>query len=308
MITILGAGGVISAELAKILSTQREAFRLVSRRGTSLSGGEVVTADLTDRDQTIRAVDGSSIVCVTAGLAYDRRVWAQSWPLIMSNAIEACKRSNAKLLFFDNVYAYGRTGIMTESTPYNPCSTKGEIRAAIATQLTQAWEQGSLTGMIVRAADFYGPSAATGIPNLLVFAPLSKGQSASVLANDAAPHSYTYTLDAAKGIAMLLADENAWNQTWHLPTAPDPLTARAFIEQAAQAFGVKARYRVLRPWMVRVFGLFDRTTSELYEMLYQNDAPYLFDSSKFAKAYGFAGTPYAQSIVDTAMSYTRPSP
>ena len=51
----------------------------------------------------------------------------------MSNSIEACKRAGAKLIFFDNVYMYGKAGgPMTEETPFNPCSKKGEIRAKIA--------------------------------------------------------------------------------------------------------------------------------------------------------------------------------
>jgi hypothetical protein len=38
-------------------------------------------------------------------------------------------------------------------------------------------------------------------------------------------------------------------------------------------------------------------------MLYQYDSPYLFDSSKFAWEFGFAGTPYADGIRTTATSY-----
>jgi hypothetical protein len=54
----------------------------------------------------------------------------------MRNAIEAAKRANARLVFFDNVYMYGKVdGVMTEETPFNPCSKKGEIRAEIATSL-----------------------------------------------------------------------------------------------------------------------------------------------------------------------------
>jgi len=38
----------------------------------------------------------------------------------MANTIEACKRAGAKLIFFDNVYMYGRVnGSMTEETPFN---------------------------------------------------------------------------------------------------------------------------------------------------------------------------------------------
>jgi hypothetical protein len=44
---------------------------------------------------------------------------------------------------------------------------------------------------------------------------------------------------------------------------------------------------------------------ESYEMLYQSDSPYLFDSSKFAKAFGFSGMPYAEGIRATADSFKK---
>jgi hypothetical protein len=40
-------------------------------------------------------------------------------------------------------------------------------------------------------------------------------------------------------------------------------------------------------------------------MLYQNNSPYLFDSSKFAKAFSFSGTPYAEGIRATASSFQK---
>ena len=54
--------------------------------------------------------------------------------------------------------------------------------------------------------------------------------------------------------------------------------------------------------MIRIAGWFDPLVSESYEMLYQSDAPYLFDSSKFVMEFGFAGTPYADGIRTTAAS------
>ena len=44
----------------------------------------------------------------------------------MSNAIEACTRAGAKLLFFDNVYMYGKVaGPMTEETSVQPVEQQG---------------------------------------------------------------------------------------------------------------------------------------------------------------------------------------
>jgi hypothetical protein len=66
----------------------------------------------------------------------------------MANTIAACKRAEAKLIFFDNVYMYGKVaGPMTENTPYAPCSKKGEIRAKIASALLNEVQGGRLSAM-----------------------------------------------------------------------------------------------------------------------------------------------------------------
>jgi nucleoside-diphosphate-sugar epimerase len=309
MITILGAGGVISNHLVPLLAAQNKPFRVVSRTARPTPGAtEVVAADITDRDQTIRAVAGSSVVLLLVGLKYDRKVWAEQWPRIMANTIEACKRAGARLVFFDNVYMYGRVnGTMTEETPFNPCSRKGEIRAQIATTLLNEIQAGSLTAIIARAADFYGPASPTGVANVLVFDAWAKNQKASWLVNESVPHSLIYTPDAARAVLTLAESESAWNQTWHLPTTPNPPTGREFITAAAQAMNRDPKYRVLSPLMVRLFGWFNPVVGEIYEMLYQNDSPYVFDSSKYARAFGFSGTPYDEGIRATAASYRKPA-
>jgi nucleoside-diphosphate-sugar epimerase len=304
MITILGAGGAIADELAPLLAAQNQPFRLVGRNPKPTPGAtEIVAADLGDKAQAIRAIAGSTVVHLLVGLKYDHVVWQDMWPRIMSNAIEACKRAGAKLLFFDNVYMYGRVnGPMTEETPFNPCSKKGEIRAKIATMLIDEWKAGALIAMIARSADFYGPGGQNAVPNLLVFQPLAKRRKASWLVNDSVPHSFTYTPDAAQSLLQLAGRATAWNQTWHLPTALDPPTGKEFVALAASALGVRARHRVLRRPMLKIAGWFDPLIAESYEMLYQSDSPYVFDSSKFTRAFGFAGTPYAEGIRETAAS------
>jgi nucleoside-diphosphate-sugar epimerase len=192
---------------------------------------------------------------------------------------------------------------MTEDTPHAPCSKKGEIRANIATTLMNEVRAGGLSAMIARSADFYGPDTRNGVPNVLVFEPLAKGAKASWLVNAGVPHSLTFTPDAALGVAMLADRESAWNQVWHLPTAPHPPTGREFIDMAARAFGVAPGYRVLNRPLLRLAGWFNPEVRESFEMLYQNESPYLFDSTKFAREFGFAGTPYADGIRIAADSY-----
>jgi nucleoside-diphosphate-sugar epimerase len=303
--TILGAGGPISNELAKILIANGTPLRLVSRNPKAQAGAEIVAADITDLQQAIKAVAGSSVVHLLVGLKYDLRIWQEVWPRIMANTIEATKRAGAKLLFFDNVYMYGKVdGPMTEQTAYAPVSKKGAIRAQIATTLMDEVKRGRLTAMIARAADFYGPADAQhGMPNVLVFDAWTKGSKAAWMINDSVPHSLTYTPDAARGVALLAERDSAWNQIWHLPTAAPAPTGKEFIAMAAQAFAVKPRHRILNRGMIKVGGWFNPMVRELYEMLYQYDSPYLFDSSKFAREFGFGGTPYGEGIRAAARSF-----
>lgn len=307
MITVLGAGGAISNHFAALLAQQQKSFRLVSRSGHSHpAAAEVVKADIAIPEDAFSAVAGSDVVLLLAGLKYDHRVWGELWPRIIANTIAACQQAGARLIFFDNVYMYGRvSGPMTEETPFNPCSRKGEIRARVATSLLDAMRSGSLTAMIARAADFYGPQTPSGLPNMLVFDPYLKKRKASWLVNDAVPHSLTYTPDAAQALLTLMESDAAWNQTWHLPTAPNPPTGRELITMAAREMNVAAQYRVLGRTALRVFGWFNPLVGEIHEMLYQYDSPYLFDSSKFARTFAFSGTPYAEGIKATAAAYRK---
>jgi len=308
MQTILGAGGAIGTELVKELAHAGQPVRLVGRNPKPVQGAtEALSADLSDLDQTIRAVSGSTVVHLLVGLKYELRVWRELWPRIMSNAIEACKRANAKLIFFDNVYMYGKvSGPMTEETPFNPCSKKGEVRGQIVTTLLDEIRAGKLNAMIARSADFYGPHARTSVANILVFEKFAKGATASWLVNDSVPHSFTYTPDAAKSLAKLAASEVAWNQTWHVPTAANPPTGKEFIQMAAKECGVEPKYRVLSRPLIKLAGLFDTDIRESYEMLYQYDSTYLFDSTKFSKAFSYEPTSYAEGVQRVVAIYKSP--
>jgi nucleoside-diphosphate-sugar epimerase len=300
MHTILGAGGVIANGLTGELLARGEKVRLVSRRGHVLPGTETIRADLADAAHTLAAVRGSRVVYLVVGLPYRASVWRHLWPHVMRNVLEACKRTGARLVFFDNVYAYGRVaGPMTESTPFNPCSRKGEVRALIATDLLEEIKEGVLTALVARAPDFYGPNCATSVANLFVVDRLAAGVKALWPGRDDVPHSMIFTPDAARAVALLGTSETAWNQTWHLPTAAPAPTGREFVEAVAQALGVPARHATVGGVMLRLAGLFNGDARESVEMLYQHEHPYVFDATKFTTAFGFTPTPCAEGVRQT---------
>src|SRR3984893_2208044 len=107
MVTILGAGGAIGSELVKELTARNEPIRLVSRNPKLVPGAaEAVAADLSNLDDTVRAVSGSRVAFLLVGLKYDITVWRSLWPRIMRNAISGAKRAYGRLVFFDNRYMY----------------------------------------------------------------------------------------------------------------------------------------------------------------------------------------------------------
>lgn len=302
--TILGAGGAIADQLAPLLIANHQRVRLVGRVPQPLAGAETLAADLSDYEQARRAVEGSSVVYLLVGLTYDIRVWKELWPRIMTNVTRACRECGCALVFFDNVYMYGPAeGPMTEETPFRPTSKKGAVRAAIAGQLLDEMKGGGLKALIARSADFYGPHAKTGVANILVFDNLHKGKKAQWMGNAGLPHSFTYTPDAARALHLLAQRDDAFGQTWHLPTAFPPLTGRQFVAEAAKAMNRPAQLGTLSTAMLRLVGLFNRTVGELAEMNYQFTQPYVFDSSKFTRAFGMEPTPYAEGIRETAAAY-----
>jgi nucleoside-diphosphate-sugar epimerase len=194
---------------------------------------------------------------------------------------------------------------MTEDTPIAPCSRKGRIRARIADLLLSAAGRGDLRGLIARSADFYGPYArGSSIPMLLVVERLAGGKKPQWLANARVKHTFTYTLDCGKALPLLARDESAFGQVWHLPSASPPITGEEFIRIAADKFGTSPEYTVLGRGIVRVGGIFNPLVRETYEMLYQSEDDYVFDSSKFCRHFGFVPTPYEDGI-GSAVEYSR---
>jgi len=302
---LLGAGGAIASVLTEELLAHDEKVTLVSRSGHTRAGAESVKGDLLDRSSLDNIINDSAIVYLLAGLPYDSRIWQAQWPVIMDNVIDVCARKQARLLFFDNVYAYGKVdGAMTEATPLQPTSIKGRVRENLVDRLMNEVGKGNLQALIARAADFYGPySEKVSFPHIFHFNRMASGKPAQALVNADRKHSYTYTGDCGKALYLLANCEEALGQIWHLPTATPALTDKEFIELAAKNLGVEPKYTILRKWMVRLAGLFDRTTKEVYEMLYQNEFDYIFDSSKFDTKFNFTPTPYEQGIAETIEFY-----
>ncbi len=301
MQTILGAGGAIGRELAKALPKYTQNIRLVSRNPEKVNeSDQLFAADLTDKDEVLKAVEGSEIVYLTVGLPYNAKVWEQTWPVIIDNVLEACKVHQSKLVFFDNIYMYDPKSVseIRETNPVNPQSRKGKVRAAIARKVTDACD-GAIETLIARSADFYGPSIENvSVLTETVFKPLSEGKKASCLGSVHKIHSFTYTPDSGKAVALLGNTPDAYGETWHLPTSNEKWTMRQFIEWIADGFNVEPKFQVAGRFMVSLLGLFVPIMREMKEMLYQYEQDYFFISEKFEERFDFKPTTFKKGIAE----------
>ena len=146
-----------------------------------------------------------------------------------------------------------RIAAMTEETPFKPVSKKGEVRAEIATMLLNEMKTGNIKALIARAADFYGPNAgAKSVIGVLAFDKLVKGKTPQTFVNADLPHSYSYTTDAAKALYILSQHDEAFGQTWHMPTTSPALTSKEFINLIANETNGTKKIQVIPKFMIKI--------------------------------------------------------
>lgn len=289
MQTIIGSGGAIGIPLAKELLNYTKQIRLVSRTPKKVNEtDELFPVDVNDRSQISKAIAGNEVVYVTIGFEYKLKVWQRTWAPFLQEVINACKAHNAKLVFFDNVYVYAKSAIphMTEDSPIQPPSKKGEIRRQLHEMIMKEVEKNSLNALIARAADFYGPYNKSSALTIMVADNLLKGKKAQAFGDINKIHTYTYTPDAAKATAILGNTPDAYNQVWHVPTTKEKLTNLQWIHLIAKELNVQAKIQAVPEWLQHVLGLFIPIMKEFPEMLYQYEQDYVFDSNKFEKRFG----------------------
>lgn len=297
MQTIIGAGGAIGSDLARELTKYTKDIRLVSRNPKAVNESDkLMPADLTDLTQVDKAIEGSEIVYVVIGFPYKTSFWQKHWPAFISSVIKACKKHEAKLVFFDNIYMYDPDYLkgMTEETPYRPVSKKGKVRKEVAEKILSEIDKGELTALIARAPDFLGTH--NSVITELTLKNLKKGKRAMWPGRLDKIHNYTFTPDAARAVAILGNTTDAYNQTWHIPADPTPYTGEDWLKQSANLLGVKPKVRVMKSGMMGFLGIFIPVLKEMKEMNYQYERDYLFDSSKFNSRFNFKPTPALEAL------------
>lgn len=303
---VLGADGGTGGAIVRELVGQGRRVRAVTRGGNAAArygalppaSFEDVAADVTEREQLRRALDGASVVYHCAQPAYTR--WPQEFPAMTRGILAATAAAGAKLVFADNLYMYGPVdGPMMEQTPPVAQTEKGKVRAVMAEELMAAHRDGSLRVVIARSSDYFGPGGLVSALGERFFKALLAGKKMRWFADLDQPHTLSYLPDMARAFIILGERPEADGQVWHTPAAPAQ-TGRRYIELAARVAGTPAKPAVLGLGMVRTLGLFVPVLREFPELMYQYDRPFVSDSRKFEAAFGpFAVTPHEDALRTT---------
>lgn len=297
---VFGATGGIGGALVAELLRRGKTVRAVSRQGDAPEGAEGVAADAADAAEAAAAARGAGVVyhCVNPG--YTR--WPELLPPLSRSILGAAESSGAKLVFADNLYAYGPVdGPLREDLPATASGRKGRTRVEVAAEMLAAHREGRVRVTIGRASDYYGPGGVTSASGEPVFGRVLAGKRPQWTGKLDVPHTFHYLPDIARGLITLAEQPEADGEVWHLPAA-EPLTAQEFFDLVFEAAGrpTPAKAQIAGPALLAVGGIFSPMLRELRETAYQFRRPFVLDSSKFEGAFGrLEPTPHREAVERT---------
>lgn len=273
--------------------------RLINRSGkmeNSPKDAEIVKADATNFSETIDIVQGATAIYQCAQPAYHR--WQEEFPRLQDAILKLAIESKSKFIVAENLYMYGNPNgqPMVETTPHNPCSKKGKVRAKMTKALFEAHKNGKVRAASVRGSDFFGPWEP--INGEMIFKTALKRKTINMLGNLNQPHSFTYVKDFGKALAIAGTDDRALGKTWHVPSGT-AFTQNQLLDMLSNQLGYELKARATGKFMLNLIGLFNPSVKEVIEMLYEFEAPFVIDASAMEKTFGLTATPFEQRISET---------
>ena len=284
-VTVLGASGNIGKLLVSYLAQKNYQVKAVGRQLPRFSDPNISNLGVDYRDsKALRKVcENSSVVYCLVGLEYKTKVWQKEWPALVNNLVRAMENTGAKLVFFDNVYSYGLVvGKMTEDKPLNPETKKGRVRKEVVEILEQAQKDGKIKLVIAKAADFYGPGISTSVLGERFLGLIANQNTLEFFGNPAKIHNYTFVDDILPALEVL--GKSDFQGNIHLPTA-EALNGNKFKQILDKITGRDLKIRAMRQYTALMLSIFVPILRELYEMMYQSENDYNFDSSKIMRHF-----------------------
>jgi nucleoside-diphosphate-sugar epimerase len=227
-IDVVFGGGPLGLAVVETLAQRGRAVRLVTRsaRVDTPGGVQVVAGDVSDPERAAEAARGAATIYHCVGADYGK--WQQLLPAVMAGVMHAAEATGARLIYGDNLYAYGPVETsLTEVLPSKAAGSNGRLRADLAARLLDAHRAGRLRATIGRASDFYGPRVR---------------------------------------LSTVGERDEALGEVWHVPSA-ETLSLRQFVGLVAAQASRPARVQIAPSLIIRFLALFNPTLRAVAEQL-----------------------------------------
>ncbi|MEE9431948.1 MAG: NAD-dependent epimerase/dehydratase family protein [Melioribacteraceae bacterium] len=301
-INIVFGTGPLGYWVMKFLSDQGNKVTLVSRTGKTHhelpEGVEIKSANSKNTDEVYNICKDADAVYYCAMPPYTD--WPNNFSDMIKGLIEGVAKTNAKIIFGDNLYMYGSTNgqPINESLPYNAPGHKGKVRSQIANMLLDAHKEGKVKTTMGRASDFYGPKVINASFGEMFYKPALEGKTVNMLGDISLPHTFTYIKDFAKALITLGESDKSFGRAWHVPSAKT-ISQKEMVEIIEKEIGKTIKVRPAGKFMVSLLGMFNPMIKEVKEMMYSTTEPYIVDHSDFEKTFGANITTHEEAVKET---------
>jgi nucleoside-diphosphate-sugar epimerase len=292
---ILGATGGIGGEVARQLrdggwnvrALQRGAARPIEQReGITWIRGDAMIAD-----DVRAAAEGCSVIVHAVNPPGYRR-WSELVLPMLGNTIAAARAVGATIVLPGTVYNFGPDALplLTEESPQHPVTRKGAIRVEMERRLYQASKTG-VRVLIVRAGDFFGPTARNNWFSQGLVKPGKPLGAVSIPNSRGVGHNWSYLPDVARTMIALLLRREALERfaTFHMAghwDADGTQMAAAIQRASMRHAGGKPRIAAFPWWLVSLVSPFVTTCREMLEMRYVWREPVHLDNTRLIGELG----------------------
>jgi nucleoside-diphosphate-sugar epimerase len=292
--------GPVGLALIEHLEAAGEKVTAVNRSGRAdvPPGVGLVAGDASDPEFASEVVRGAAVVYQCLNPPYTK--WPELFPSLQAAVLKGAVSAEAKLVSFENLYAYGPTGgiPLTEDLPLAATGSKGRVRAQMTRDLLAAHDAGTVRVAIGRASDYFGPRGLVSHMGERVFYPALAGKNARAMGDPDQPHTFSYLPDIGASLATLGLRDEADGRPWHLPNA-ETISTREFIEKVYQTTGTDGEVSAMPRLMLNLVALFNGNVREIKEVLFEFEEPFLVDSSDFESTFDQRATILDESIPAT---------
>lgn len=277
---IVGATGPTGIHLAEALRGSVSAIRVVSRSEANLSRDfpdeafERVPADVTDAEQSSRAVEGCDLVYDCIGLPpASIHLHAKT----AENLAAATSRTGAHVVQVSSYWAY----LPIVRLPLNEEHPRagGPPWAGYRREAEDILQ--SAGAAVLNLPDFYGPHVHTStLQNALQDA--EAGRPMNWIGRADTEHEFSYVPDAMRIAAAIARHEEAYGERWIVPGA-GPLTGNRLAKLASKKLDTEVKLRTAAPWLLRIVGLFNAELRAFMPMVPHYARPLSYDGSKLRR-------------------------